>query len=281
MKKSTKLAHIHHKMRTVSIFGSALFIAAIIVQVVIAGSVIWYLRIFGSASIVNAAGAFGMLALSGALPPLAAFLIGDRSTKARSRYEHFYNGVLFAFMTTWLGMFITFFIAPLLPQFSLPFLAEELSGLWPAAASLVIAIVVGIEYGRKRHQKQLIEYLPFKLAFTIPLIALIAGSAGELIRQLINPSPTIYGVIVVVPILLMVGLLSISYALSTETKPGDKLTEACVAASVGMFATMVAAQIPYFGFGVSTEIIVPAVVGIMVWLAFLYFYFYRRADRLK
>lgn len=268
-------------MRTVSLFGAALFISALIIGAFGVGSAIWYLSLLGSSAVVSAAGEFGKLALAGVLPPLAAFIVGDRSTKVRSRYEHFYNGVLFALMTSWLSMFITFFVVPQLPVFKFPFLAAELNAMWPALLALVIAIVIGLEYGHKRHQKLLHEYLPFKLALTIPLIALIAGSAGELIRQLASPNPSVYGMIVMVPLILMVGLLVISYFLSTERNAGDRLTEASICASIGLFATMIASQIPYFGFGISTEVIVPSVIGILVWLAFLYFYFYRRTDSLK
>jgi len=281
MKKSTKIAHIHHKMRTVSVFGSALFIAAIAVQAVVAGTVLWYLRVFETSAAINAAGAFGLLALAGVLPPLVAFFIGDRSTKVRSRYEHFYNGMLFAFMTIWLSMFITFYVAPLLAGVKVPFLADELSGIWPAMVSLVIAIAIGIEYGHKRHQKLLHEFLPFKLALTIPLIALIAGSAWELIRQLASPNPSVYGMIILLPVILMVGLLVISYFLSVERNAGAKLTEACISASVGLFAIMIASQLRYAGFGIATDILVPSAIGIFVWLAFLYFYFYRRTDKLN
>ena len=281
MKKSTKIAHIHHKMRTVSLFGSALFIAAITIQAVVAGTVLWYLRVFETSVAINAAGAFGLLALAGILPPLIAFFIGDRSTKVRSKYEHFYNGMLFAFMTIWLGMFITFYIAPSLSGIKIPFLTNEFGGIWPAMFALAIAIAIGIEYGQKRHQKLLHEFLPFKLALTIPLIALIAGSAWELIRQLASPNPSVYGLMIIMPVILMVGLLVISYTLSTERTPGDKLTEACVSASIGLFAIMIASQLRYAGFGIATDILVPSAIGILVWLAFLYFYFYRRTDKLS
>lgn len=281
MKKSTKIAHLHHKMRTVSLFGSALFIVAVIVQAVIAGTVIWHLRVFEASAAISAAGAFGVLTLAGILPPLIAFTIGDRSTKVRSRYEHFYNGILFAFMTIWLGMFIALFVAPRVSGFLPPYVTDDLGGIWPAVLALVVAIVIGIEYGYKRHQKLLHEYLPFKLAFVISLLALIAGSIWELARQLASPNPSVYGIVIMVPILLMIGLLVISYFLSTEKGAGNKLTEACVAASVGLFAIMIASQIPYFGFGISTQIIMPSVIGILVWLTFLYFYFYRQTDSLK
>ena len=242
---------------------------------------IWYMRLFQSSAAINAIGAFSVLALSGIVPPLAAFIIGDRSTRPRSRYEHFYNGTLFAFMAIWLNMFIALFIAPRVTGFIKPYITSDLSGIWPAIVALVITIVIGIEYGRKRHQKLLREFLPFQLAFAISLLTLIAGSAWELIRQLASPNPSVYGAMIVLPLILMVILVVISYYLSSERGILNKLTEACIAASVGLFAAMAASQVPYFGFGVSTEIIVPSAIGILVWLAFLYFYFYRRTDKLS
>lgn len=268
-------------MRTVSLFGSALFIAAVVVQAIAAGTIIWYLRMFESSTAVNAASAFGVLALSGILPPLIAFMVGDRSTKVRSKYEHFYNGMLFAFMTIWLGMFIALFVAPRVSGFLAPYITDELGGIWPAVLALAIAIALGIEYGHKRHQKLLHEFLPFKLAFIIPLLSLIAGSAWELIRQIASPKPSVYGAVIVLPLLLMVGLIVISYFLSREQTPGNKMSEACISASIGLFAIMTASQIPYFGFGISTEIVVPSAVGILVWLAFLYYYYYRQTDKLN
>ena len=107
-------------MRTVSLFGTGLFVAAVAVQAVLAGTAIWYMRLFQSSAAINAIGAFSVLALSGIVPPLAAFIIGDRSTRPRSRYEHFYNGTLFAFMAIWLNMFIALFIAPRVTGFIKP-----------------------------------------------------------------------------------------------------------------------------------------------------------------
>lgn len=268
-------------MRTISIFGAALFIAAVVIQAIVVGTVVWYYRTFDSSTVGNASGVFSMVALSGLLAPLAAFVVGDRSTKVRSRYEHFYNGVLFALMTIWLSMFIAIFVTPLLPSLQVSSLTNGFNGVWPAIVALVVAIVIGIEYGRKRHQKPLHEYLPFKIALIIPLLALIAHSGWELIRQLASPNPSVYGMMIVVPFILMVGLLVISYFLSTERSSGDKLMEACISASIGLFAMMIAAQIPYFGFGISTEILIPSAIGILVWLSFLYLYFYRRTDKLN
>lgn len=281
MKKSTKLAHIHHKMRTISLFGSSLFIAAVAIQAVVVGTVIWHFRILESSVVANASSVFCMLALASLIPPMAAFLIGDRSTKVRSHYEHFYNGVLFAFMTVWLSMFMTFYVVPMLPVVEVPYLTDEFNRLWPAILALAVAIAIGIEYGRKRHQKVLHEYLPFQLAFVIPLFALIAGSAWDLIRQLASPIPSAYGMMIIVPFVLQLGLLAISYYLSTEHSAVGKLTEASIAASIGLFTIMIASQVPYFGFGIATGILVPSAIGIVVWLAFLYFYFYRHTDNLK
>ncbi len=281
MKKSTKLAHIHHKMRTVSLFGVGLFIAALVVQSIVVGNIVWYFTMLKSSAGVNGAAVFAMFALAGLLAPLAAFLIGDRSTKIRSRYEHFYNGVLFAFMAVWLSMFLEFYVAPLMPGLKVPYLGDTMQALWPIVAALVVSIVIGIEYGHKRHQKLLHEYVPFQIALTVPLIALIAGSAWGLIRQLASPYPSAYGMVIIVPLLLWLVLLGISYYLSTEKTMPGKITESCVSASIGLFAVMIASQIPYYGFGLATDILVPSAIGTLVWLAFVYVYYYRLTDKLS
>ncbi len=281
MKKSTKLAHLHHKMRAVSLFGSALFIIAVAVQSVATGAIIWYFGVSQSYMSANTVGLFCVLALAALLPPLAAFMIGDRSTKVRSHYEHFYNGVLFAFMTIWLSTFISFYVAPALFSFELPYLAGDFYSVLPAVIALGLVIAIGVGYGHKRHQKLLHEYLPFKLAFIIPLLALVAGGAWDLVHQLADPNPSVYGMMVVVPVIIQVAMLGISYLLSSERKVGDRLVEASVCASIGFFAAMIAGQLPYFGFGIATDIIVPSAIGVLVWLAFLYFYFYRRTDKLN
>lgn len=281
MKKSTKLAHIHHKMRTVSLFGVGLFVAAIIVQAAVVGNIVWYFTMLKSSASVNGIGLFAMLALAGLLAPLAAFMIGDRSTKVRSRYEHFYNGVLFAFMVVWLSMFFTYYVAPLMPGFKLPLVSSDFNALWPVIIALVISIVIGVEYGYKRHQKLLHEYLPFQLALVLPLLALILGSAWGLLHQLASPYPSAYGMVIVVPLLLWLVLLGISYYLSTERTMSGKVTESCVSASIGLFAVMIASQIPFYGFGLATDILVPSAIGTLVWLAFVYAYYYRLTDKLS
>ena len=276
MKKMTKLAHLHHKMRTVSLFGVALFIAAVIIQAAVVGTTIWHLGFATANARVNAAFLLGVVALSGLLPPLVAFTIGERSTQTRSRYEHFYNGVLFAMLAIWVVMFISLLVSPLVAANA----PAQFNTLWPAMVAIVVVLCLGLAYGKKRHQKLLHEYQPFQLALVLSLFVLVAMSMVELMGRLISPYPTAYGLAIVVPVLMQLTMVAVPYHLSKEKTMLGKLTEAAIAASVGLFAAMVGGQIPLNNRIAAMDILVPALIGMLVWVAFVYYYFYRVRDRL-
>lgn len=278
MKKSTKVLHLHHKMKVVSLFGVALFVAAVAVQAVLAGTTYWHLRTFDIDGGVNAAGSFLLVMVAALIPPLAAYLVGDKATKVRSEYEHHYNGILFAFLTVWLGLAVTVVAGSTLGEVRIPYLDAELNRLWPAAIALMIAIAIGISYGAHRHQKPLHDYLLFKLVFIGALATFIAAGFISTLVDILSPYPSIYGWALLVPIAIVVLMMVVPLTLSKEKTFTGKLMEAMLAVSAGIFAIMVASQIPFSGLGIATSIVVPALVGIVTWLAFLYYYFYRKTD---
>lgn len=265
-------------MKVVSLFGIGLFVLAVIVQATLAGSVFWHLSLLESGRYVNVAGSFLLIVLAAILPPVAAYFIGDKSTKNRSQYEHHYNGVLFALLSVWITLAVTVYIVPAIPMVTIPYVTDEFNKLWPAVVAVIVAIAIGITYGHKRHQVLLHEYLPFQVALITPLAALVASSAIGTVAELANPLPSAYGMLMLVPLFVMGLMLVVPLILSAEKSLMGKLTEAVLAASVGLFAVMIASQIPFFGLGIGTDIIIPALAGLVTWLAYLYYYYYRKTD---
>lgn len=263
-------------MRTVSLFGAALFVAAVVVQTFAVGSLLWRTSLTESESAASPLLLVSMVLASALLTPLIAFTIGDKATKARSRYEHFYNGVLFALLAIWLGILVGQFIVPLFVS-GLSYVA---SMAWSAVIVIAMVLGLGVAYGKKRHQKLLHEYEPYQIALVLTLFALVATSLLQLVTSLLNPYPTEYGFAIVIPALMQVVMIVVPYRLSREKTVLGRLTESAIAASIGFTAVMIVGQIPMYGLGAATNIIVPSAVGVIVWLAYLYQYYYRVRDRL-
>lgn len=273
MKKSTKIAHINHKMRTVSVFGTAIFVAFVAVQSFTVGSAILQygeLQIGGvvAGNIIGALVAF-------AIPPVAYF-IGDNSTKSRSRYEHYYNGVLFALMSLGLGLLISLFLYAFIPGASDFLNTTVLSQFIPSVIALCIALIVGRAYHKKRHQHELDAYRPFQVAFITPMLLMSVAGVVALIGDAFGSARGVWHDVAAIQLLLMVVMLVVPLFLTHRTTLPGRLMDTYIAFGIGTLSILVFSQVSLQGFGDLIDPLIPFMLGSLVWLAFVYYYFYRK-----
>jgi hypothetical protein len=273
MKKSTKIAHLNHRMRTVSMFGTALFVAFVIVNAFMVGSTA---LVLGELKMSHIIAGNIVVALAAFAIPLVAYFIGDSSTNSRSKYEHYYNGVLFAFMSFGLSLLVSLFMYAFIPGAVELLNLNQFAQFIPSLIALAIALLIGRLYHKQRHQKQLDAHLPFQVAYITPMLLLAVAGAFSLFSDAFGSTRGAWHDVAAIQLLLMMVMIFVPLFLSHRTTLLGKLTDTFIAFGIGNLAVIVFSQISMKGFGDLIDPLIPFIMGTLVWLAFVYYYYYRK-----
>lgn len=274
MKKSTKVAHLNHKMRTVGLFGTGLFVAFVIINTFMVGSAA---LTFGVLKMGHLIAGNIIAALAAFAIPLIAYVIGDSSTNSRSKYDHYYNGVLFAFMSFGLSALISIFMYAFLPGAVELLNNGPVSQFIPSLIALAIALVIGRMYHKQRRQQELDTYKPFQIAYVTPVLLMTLAGMVALFGDSFGATRGAWHDVAAIQLLLVGVMVLVPMFLSHRTTILGKLTETTIGLSIGSLAVMVFSQISLKGFGNLIDPLIPFMMGALVWLAFVYYYFYRKA----
>lgn len=204
-------------------------------------------------------------------PPLVAYFAGERLAKPRTKYEHYYNGVLFAFLAIWLSAAVggvMYAFTPVVVAMSLP---VDYSQWAPQVSALLIVLLLAFLYGKKYKKVPLHSFKPYQVLligcivtlFTLGALSLVAvdGQALELVA------------ISVIGTLISVGMIAIPYIFSTEPDPVTRFTHACVAGSIGIWSLVAIGTLPAYVYSdalYSAQAIATPVIGLAAWLVYIY-----------
>jgi hypothetical protein len=249
------------------IFGYGLFVAALAAVIV---STIIPLSTMLLNPVVNRLNVIATLIIfvAGAIIPfLVAYIIGDRTTRAKNKVTHHYNGVLFAVMAYWLSLFFSligpFAVDPI--RGAIPELwMLQVANSWPILATIVIITIIAVSYHARKQKEgtSVLQYRPYQFVLLVSFIA-----------PLILPLPQITDGYILTQ-LLSIGALAIfigiSYIVLRKIQPlkQARLTHAIVAVTFGIVSMQFAAQlirdVPY------TIFMAIAIIGAAVWVLYLW-----------
>lgn len=204
------------------------------------------------------------------IPPAVAFFAGERLAKPRTKYEHMYNGVLFAFLAIWLSATLSALVFTFMPvplALAVPF--EYLEFL-PQLGALAIVTVLAFAYGKKYKHIVLHDFKPYQylligcmgVIFAMGAMSFAIGAEGQAIELIAMAT---------LGMLVSFGMIVIPYIFSNETRPLTRLTHACLAGSIGIWsligmATMLGSA-PKLE---SLQVIIPSVTGLAAWFVYIY-----------
>jgi hypothetical protein len=189
-----------------------------------------------------------VFAIATILPMLAAYFIGDKSTRSKKETLHHYNGVLFGFAAYWVAMlmswigFSTVFGVSDQP-YPVPLIATNVT---PVVLTIVIMSILAVVFAKKqRNNTSALEFLPYQLVLTISV-------AGTFLVPYISESPY-----VTFPsigyLIIPVAVSAIAYAILKKQKVSRfaRLSDALVAMTIGWVTVWITqsflsfSQLPY------------------------------------
>lgn len=208
--------------------------------------------------------------LAGIVPPLVAYVAGEKLAKPRTKYEHYYNGVLFAFLAIWLSAAISavfFSFVPMPATLMIPF---EYLQYVPQVLALLIVVLLAYLYGKKYKKVPLHDFKPYRLLLVgCMLVLFLVGTLQLLVTAYSQAAELV--VIGALGILISIGMVVVPYAFSYETHSMSRLTHACIAGSIGIWSLAAMASLPFYAFKLEAlQVMVPAVVSLAAWFVYIY-----------
>lgn len=196
------------------------------------------------------------------LPPVVAYLVGQRGGSTDSPYEHRYNGVLFAMLAGWLSLTFGF----------LPFTLDSMAvvPLVSGALSLLIALIVAFFYGRSRRPVSLEAFTPYRVMLVGALIAIIIQGLVSMLGSMgISQDPSAIA-ISIATIGIFVLIIWFGYRASLEASRWSRVIDSIIAFSIGMW-TINLVSLLLMNLRVTTLVgITPTLVGLVAWGVYLY-----------
>jgi|GEM_PF-3524643 len=223
-----------------------------------------------------------VIVVSGLLPSLASYLLGDKATHGKNKLVHHYNGVLFAVAAYWVYLFISFIDISL--RFheigNLPVTVMMLIGNWPVLGTLIAMIVLAVMYARSRkRQETLLHYRPFQLFTLVSAAAFLVYISWMTVQSTLLTTNEDAGLLLglslgsLVPPLLLTAL---SYRILSLRLPDTRLatlTLSVVAMTIGGAASALIGVATSYVFvsNITVVTVVPWIGGALVWFAYIWF----------
>ncbi|MDQ5982326.1 MAG: hypothetical protein QG549_323 [Patescibacteria group bacterium] len=165
MTNMKKHKHINKIKRTTILFGYVLFglslVSLTLYTVIPFGSLLFTPAV----QHFNIAIILGSLVAGALLPTLLAYILGDKSTRTKSKLDHHFNGVLFAITAYWLSnLFVIVnsdFVRDIQNNFPLPI--ATIINAWPIFAVVLILAVTAIILSKNNNKRiTLLELRPYR-----------------------------------------------------------------------------------------------------------------------
>ena len=165
------------------IFGYALFISIILLEIIGAGLFINNLSAHSDSPMYpRYVTVITLMSLSAILPPLISYFAGELSTKKKlSAPTHHFNGILFAgtAFIVWL-LLVTMNFGLIIPD-SIAGIPGRFVQFWPALATIIIMLILAIGYAKSKAKDTVLSFKPFAITLlTATLGSILIGLYSQI-----------------------------------------------------------------------------------------------------
>lgn len=268
MKKTKTAPTLRHKITTR--FGYGLFSLMVLSFLLTTLVPMLFALQYPTARHFNIVVLITVFAVATILPALAAYFIGDKSTRSKKGTLHHYNGVLFglaaywvAMLTSWIGFSTVFGVSD--QPYPAPLIATNVA---PVLLTIAIMITLAVVFAKKQGKNtSALHFLPYQLTL---VIAAVGAFAAPYISN--SPYVTFAGI---GNLLIPVGATALAYLVLGKQKLTGlaRLSDALIAMTVGWITVWVAQSflslLPYQSTHQFIELLSYG-IGLITLLAYLY-----------
>ena len=262
------------------IFGYALFISIILLEIIGAGLFINNLSAHSDSPMYpRYVTVILLMSLSAILPPLLSYFAGELSTKKKlSALTHHFNGILFAgtAFIVWL-LLVTMNFGLIIPD-SIAGIPGRFMQFWPALVTIIIMLILAISYAKSNTKDTVISFKPFAITLlTATLGAILMGlySQIDVLKNTHSFDALINNALPgALHALLGVGMLVFAYNLNILRRhPRFKRTS--IAATITLIGTLALGVAGQLGARFVTELsalhisLITTLLGLAIWIIYL------------
>ena len=262
------------------IFGYALFISIILLEIIGAGLFINNLSAHSDNPMYpRYVTVITLMSLSAILPPLLSYFAGELSTKKKlSALTHHFNGILFAgtAFIVWL-LLVTMNFGLIIPD-SIAGIPGRFVQFWPALATIIIMLTLAISYAKSKTRDTVLSFKPFAITLltaTLGSILIVLYSQIDALKSIHSFDALINNALPgALSTLVSTAMLLFAYSLKSlqQHPPLMRATVAATIVLIGALALGVASQL---GARFMTELsalhisFITTLLGLGIWIMYL------------
>ena len=262
------------------IFGYALFISIILLEIIGAGLFINNLSAHSDNPMYpRYVTVITLMSLSAILPPLLSYFAGELSTKKKlSALTHHFNGILFAgtAFIVWL-LLVTMNFGLIIPD-SIAGIPGRFMQFWPALATIIIMLTLAISYAKSKTRDTVLSFKPFAITLlTATLGSILIGLYSQIdaLKSIHSFDALINNALPgALSTLVSTAMLLFAYSLKSlqQHPPLMRATVAATIVLIGALALGVASQL---GARFMTELsalhisFITTLLGLGIWIMYL------------
>lgn len=262
------------------IFGYALFISIILLEIIGAGLFINNLSAHSDSPMYpRYVTVITLMSLSAILPPLLSYFAGELSTKKKlSALTHHFNGILFAgtAFIVWL-LLVTMNFGLIIPD-SIAGIPGRFVQFWPALATIIIMLTLAISYAKSKTRDTVLSFKPFAITLlTATLGSILIGLYSQIdaLKSIHSFDALINNALPgALSTLVSTAMLLFAYSLKSlqQHPPLMRATVAATIVLIGALALGVASQL---GARFMTELsalhisFITTLLGLGIWIMYL------------
>lgn len=170
------------------IFGYALLISALLLEIIGAGLLINNIAMNHSGEMRSRfITVIILMSASVIIPPLISYFTGELSTKKKlSTLTHHFNGVLFASTAFILWLLLTTVNFRWVIQPDISFIPGRFMQFWPALPVIIIMIALGIGYAKSKTNDSALSFKPFNITLLVSVFGWISIGLYNLVERMSN-----------------------------------------------------------------------------------------------
>ena len=262
------------------IFGYALFISIILLEIIGAGLFINNLSAHSDSPMYpRYVTVITLMSLSAILPPLISYFAGELSTKKKlSALTHHFNGILFAgtAFIVWL-LLVTMNFSLIIPD-SIAGIPGRFMQFWPVLATIIIMLILAIGYAKSKAKDTVLSFKPFAITLlTATLGSILIGLYSQIdaLKSIHSFDALINNALPgALSTLVSAAMLLFAYSLKSlqQHPPLMRATVAATIVLIGALALGVASQL---GARFMTELsalhisFITTLLGLGIWIMYL------------
>jgi hypothetical protein len=209
-----------------------------------------------------------VFAIASLLPALAAYVIGDKSTRSRKETLHHYNGVLFGFAAYWIASFLGWIGFTTLfglsdQPFPIPLIATNVI---PVILTIVVMILLAFTFARVSSKNaSVLQFQPYQFTLLVSVLGTF------IIPYLTNSADIVVASMGMIGIPLVVTALAYSVLLKQKISKLARLTDAMIAMSIGWITVWVAYSfVSYLQLPYQYLSIISYTIGVIAFVVYLF-----------